>query len=57
MESRKAELLQGVESDRDILIDFLRRFIRCPSPNPPATRAPRRRISAICWTGAASNIA
>ena len=57
MESRKAELLQRVESDRDVLIDFLRRFIRCPSPNPPATRAPRRRISAICWTGAASSIA
>ena len=35
MESRKAELLQRVESDRDVLIDFLRRFIRCPSPNPP----------------------
>src|SRR5215831_15904324 len=40
MESRKAELLQRVESDRDVLIDFLRRFIRCPSPNPPGdTRA------------------
>ena len=40
MESRKAELLQRVESDRDLLIDFLRRFIRCPSPNPPGdTRA------------------
>ena len=35
MESRKAELLQRVESDRDVLIDFLRGFIRCPSPNPP----------------------
>ena len=35
MESRKAELLQRIESDRDVLIDFLRRFIRCPSPNPP----------------------
>src|SRR5215467_13354835 len=40
MESRKAELLQRVESDRDVLIDFLRRFIRCRSPNPPGdTRA------------------
>ena len=40
MESRKAELLQRVESDRDVLIDFLRGFIRCPSPNPPGdTRA------------------
>ena len=35
MELRKAELLQRIESDRDVLIDFLRRFIRCPSPNPP----------------------
>ena len=33
MENRKAELLQRVESDRDVLIDFLRQFIRCPSPN------------------------
>jgi succinyl-diaminopimelate desuccinylase len=40
MESRKVELLQRVESDRAVLIDFLRRFIRCPSPNPPGdTRA------------------
>ena len=40
MESRKAGLLQRVESDRDLLIDFLRRFIRCSSPNPPGdTRA------------------
>ena len=37
MESAKAELLQRVESDRDVLIDFLRRFIRCPSP-PGDTR-------------------
>src|SRR5438045_5175380 len=35
MDSRKAELLQRIESDRDVLIDFLRGFIRCPSPNPP----------------------
>jgi len=40
MASRKAELLQRIESDRDMLIDFLRGFIRCPSPNPPGdTRA------------------
>lgn len=35
MESRKAKLLDRIESDRDILIEFLRGFIRCPSPNPP----------------------
>jgi predicted component of type VI protein secretion system len=35
MEGRKAELLQRIESDREVLLDFLRGFIRCPSPNPP----------------------
>jgi succinyl-diaminopimelate desuccinylase len=40
MEGRKAELLQRIESDREVLIDFLRGFIGCPSPNPPGdTRA------------------
>ena len=36
MEGRKGELLQRIESDREVLLDFLRGFIRCPSPNPPA---------------------
>src|SRR5580704_2915782 len=35
MEGRKAELLQRIESDREVLLNFLQRFIRCPSPNPP----------------------
>jgi len=35
MESRKAELLERIESDSEVLLDFFRRFIRCPSPNPP----------------------
>ena len=35
MDSRKAELLQRIETDREVLLDFLRRFISCPSPNPP----------------------
>jgi succinyl-diaminopimelate desuccinylase len=35
MEGRKAELLQRIESDREVLLDFFRHFIRCPSPNPP----------------------
>ena len=57
MESAKAELLQRVESDRDVLIDFLRRFIRCPSPNPPGdTRAAAAHIRDLL-TGAASSIA
>jgi acetylornithine deacetylase/succinyl-diaminopimelate desuccinylase-like protein len=35
MEGRKVALLHRIESDREVLLDFLRRFIRCPSPNPP----------------------
>jgi len=27
--------LQRIESDREVLLDFFRRFIRCPTPNPP----------------------
>jgi succinyl-diaminopimelate desuccinylase len=35
MEDRKAELPERIESDREALLDFFRRFIRCRSPNPP----------------------
>jgi succinyl-diaminopimelate desuccinylase len=35
MEGRKAQPLQRIESDREVLLDFSRRFIGCPSPNPP----------------------
>ena len=35
MENRKTKLLERIESDRDILLQFLREFIRCQSPNPP----------------------
>jgi succinyl-diaminopimelate desuccinylase len=35
MEGRKAELLERIESDREVLLDFFQRFIRCRSPNPP----------------------
>jgi succinyl-diaminopimelate desuccinylase len=35
METGKAKLLERIESDRAVLLDFLRDFIRCPSPNPP----------------------
>jgi hypothetical protein len=35
MEGRKVALLQRIESDHEVLLDFLRGFIRCPSPNPP----------------------
>src|ERR1700738_4021140 len=35
MEGRKAELVERIESDREVLLDLFRRFIRCRSPNPP----------------------
>jgi succinyl-diaminopimelate desuccinylase len=35
MVARKAELLQRIERDRELLLDFFCGFIRCPSPNPP----------------------
>jgi succinyl-diaminopimelate desuccinylase len=35
MRSRKSELLARVDNDRTFLMEFLRDFIRCPSPNPP----------------------
>jgi succinyl-diaminopimelate desuccinylase len=35
MANRKAMLLQRIESDRDLLLEFLQGFIRCRSPNPP----------------------
>ncbi|HXM70816.1 MAG TPA: M20/M25/M40 family metallo-hydrolase, partial [Thermoanaerobaculia bacterium] len=31
----KERLLQRVETDRELLLDFFRAFIRCRSPNPP----------------------
>jgi succinyl-diaminopimelate desuccinylase len=35
MDDRKAQLLARIEQDRELLIEFLRGFIRCASPNPP----------------------
>lgn len=35
MSSRKPALMARVDNDRELLIAFLRDFIRCPSPNPP----------------------
>ena len=46
MEGRKAELVERIESDREVLLDFFRRFIRCRSPNPPGdTREAAAHIS------------
>ena len=35
MDATKQSLLRRIEADREVLIDFLRGFIRCKSPNPP----------------------
>jgi succinyl-diaminopimelate desuccinylase len=35
MDATKQALLERIESDKATLIDFLRGFIRCKSPNPP----------------------
>ncbi|HJU17806.1 MAG TPA: M20/M25/M40 family metallo-hydrolase [Stellaceae bacterium] len=48
MDSRKTKLLERIDSDRDVLLDFLRGFIRCPSPNPPGdTRAAAAHIRTL----------
>ena len=45
MTGRKAALLERVDRDRELLIEFLRVFIRCPSPNPPGdTRRAARHV-------------
>lgn len=35
MDATKTKLLERIDTDRDVLIGFLRGFIRCASPNPP----------------------
>ena len=35
MQGRRQELLDRIDADRDLMLDFFRRFIRCASPNPP----------------------
>jgi succinyl-diaminopimelate desuccinylase len=35
MTDRKQQLLERIETDRDLLLAFFRGFIRCASPNPP----------------------
>src|SRR5258708_5449924 len=35
MDRSKAKLLERIESDRNLLLEFFRAFVRCPSPNPP----------------------
>ena len=31
----KDQLLKRIEADRELLLDFLQRFVRCRTPNPP----------------------
>src|SRR5215469_12707270 len=35
MDAVKQSLLRRIDADKDMLIEFLRGFIRCKSPNPP----------------------
>jgi acetylornithine deacetylase/succinyl-diaminopimelate desuccinylase-like protein len=56
MEGRKAELLQRIESNREVLLDFLRGFIRCPSPNPPGDTREAADHPADYWRSMASNV-
>ncbi len=48
MDEAKQQLLAQVDRDRDLLISFLRDFIRCRSPNPPGdTREAARHVRAL----------
>lgn len=48
MDEVKTQLLARIEEDRDLLVDFLREFIRIPSPNPPGdTRSGARHVCAL----------
>jgi succinyl-diaminopimelate desuccinylase len=48
MNETKQKLLQRIEEDRDLLVGFLRDFIRCASPNPPGdTLAAARHVRAL----------
>lgn len=48
MDQVKQRLLQQIDRDRELLISFLRDFIRCRSPNPPGdTREAARHVCAL----------
>ena len=46
MADHKETLLRWIDEDRDILIDFLSRFVQAKSPNPPGDI--REAASFIC---------
>ena len=51
MEPEKRRLLERIEQDRELLIDFLQEFIRCPTPNPPGdTRIAARHVQKLLDT-------
>ena len=51
MEPEKRRLLERIEQDRELLIDFLQEFIRCPTPNPPGdTRTAARHVQKLLDT-------
>ena len=35
LQAEREQLLNWIEKERDELVDFLARFVRCASPNPP----------------------
>ena len=48
MVPEKLRLLERIDRDRELLIDFLQEFIRCPSPNPPGdTRTAARHVQKL----------
>ena len=56
MEGRKVALLHRIESDREVLLDFLRGFIRCPSPNPPGDTREAADQSVNSWSSMAPSV-
>ena len=51
MEPEKRRLLERIDQDRELLIDFLQEFIRCPTPNPPGdTRIAARHVQKLLDT-------
>jgi hypothetical protein len=53
MEGRKAELLQRIEGDREVLLDFFRRLHPLSEPKPTATPVRQLLISVSSWPGTA----
>lgn len=48
MNKAKQQLLDRIDADRELLINYVREWIRIPSPNPPGdTRAAARHVTAL----------